>query len=147
MNCVLLISEVLRQIEFECISIIKNIEYILLHQPNTVLVHFIFMWCKPFINKKLSYVNQNLLLKKVYIDILEPPNLSDLEIFFKPLLSQCTLVCDEYMPHITGLIREVPFWGVKNGLHGLHRFTLVYMGLSPNETLHDHSNDYTHLQS
>ncbi len=102
------------------------------HQSNTVLIHFIFMCGKPFVNQKLSYVNQNQLLKKVCIDMFEPPNLSDLEIVFKTLLSPCIRVCDEYVPHVTGLIREVPFWGVKNGLHGLHRFTRAYIGLLPN---------------
>ena len=73
-------------------------------------------------------------LKKVYIAICKPQNLGDLEIFCKPLLSRCTLVCDVYVPHITGLICEVPFLGVQYGLHGLHRFTLLYMGLPPDES-------------
>ena len=78
--------------------------------------------CKP----KIVLCKPKPAMKQVSIDIFKPPNISDLEMFFKILLRQCTLVCDEYVPHITGLIRKVPFLGSKTvymvytGLHGLH---------------------------
>ncbi len=56
-----------------------------------------------------------------------------MEIFCKPPISRCILICDEYVPDIIGLNHKVPFWGVQHRLHGLHRFTQVYMGMPPND--------------
>jgi hypothetical protein len=84
------------------------------HCPHPTHFHVGKTMCKP----KIALCKPKPAMKQVYIEIFEPTNLSDLGIFFKTLLSPCTLVCDEYVPHITGLIREVPILGVKSGLHG-----------------------------
>ena len=57
--------------------------------------------CKP----KIVLCKPKPAMKNVYFVIFEPPNLGDLEAFFRTLLSRCALVCDEYVPYITGLIR------------------------------------------